>query len=172
MSRHVVLIGLPGSGKSTIGRLVADTLKAPFLDIDATIIRKEGRPIEMLFAERGEAAFRQIEAQEMEHALAGDASIIAPGGGWAAQPGAIATARDRALLVYLKTRPGTATTRAVPAGNRPALMGEDPELLMRELLREREPFYMQADAQVETDARRPAEVAADVVRLARERGQW
>lgn len=172
MSRHVVLIGLPGAGKSTIGRLVADTLKAPFLDIDATIMRKEGRPIEILFAERGEAAFRQIEAQEMEHALAGEASIIAPGGGWAAQPGAIATARDRALLVYLKTRPATATTRAAPAGNRPALMGEDPELLMRELLHEREPFYMQADAQVETDARRPAEVAADVVRLARERGQW
>lgn len=172
MSRHVVLIGLPGAGKSTIGRLVADTLKAPFLDIDATIMRKEGRPIEILFAERGEAAFRQIEAQEMDQALAGEASIIAPGGGWAAQPGAIATARDRALLIYLKTRPGTATTRAVPAGNRPALMGEDPELRMRELLREREPFYMQADAQVETDARRPAEVAADVVRLARERGQW
>ena len=172
MSRHIVLIGLPGAGKSTIGRLVADTLKAPFLDIDATIMRKEGRPIEILFAERGEAAFRQIEAQEMEQALAGDASIIAPGGGWAAQPGAIATARDRALLVYLKTRPATATTRAVPAGNRPALMGEDPELRMRELLREREPFYMQADAQVETDARRPAEIAADVVRLARERGQW
>jgi shikimate kinase len=172
MSRHVVLIGLPGAGKSTIGRLVADTLKAPFLDIDATIMRKEGRPIEILFAERGEAAFRQIEAQEMDQALAGEASIIAPGGGWAAQPGAIATARDRALLIYLKTRPGTATTRAVPAGNRPALMGEDPELRMRELLREREPFYMQADAQVETDARRPAEIAADVVRLARERGQW
>ena len=172
MSRHIVLIGLPGAGKSTIGRLVADTLKAPFLDIDATIMRKEGRPIEILFAERGEAAFRQIEAKEMEQALAGEASIIAPGGGWAAQPGAIATARDRALLVYLKTRPGTATTRAVPAGNRPALMGEDPELRMRELLREREPFYMQADAQVETDARRPAEIAADVVRLARERGQW
>jgi shikimate kinase len=172
MTRHVVLIGLPGAGKSTIGRLVADTLNAPFLDVDATIMRKEGRPIEILFAERGEAAFRKIEAQEMEQALAGSPSIIAPGGGWAAQPGAIATARDRALLVYLKTRPGTATTRAVPAGNRPALMGEDPELRMRELLREREPFYMQADAQVETDGRRPAEVAADVVRLARERGQW
>ncbi|HJQ65729.1 MAG TPA: shikimate kinase, partial [Gemmatimonadales bacterium] len=59
-----------------------------------------------------------------------------------------------------------------PAGNRPTLMGEDPELRMRELLREREPFYMQADAQVETDGRRPADVATEVVRLARERGQW
>ncbi len=172
MSRHIVLIGLPGSGKSTVGRLVADALQAPFVDIDAIIIRKEGRPIEMLFAERGEAAFRQLEAQEMDLALLGNPALIAPGGGWAAQPGALATARDRSLVIYLKTRPSTATARAVPPGNRPPLMGEDPEQRMRELLREREPFYMQADAQVETDGRRPADVAAAVVRLARERGEW
>lgn len=172
MSRHIVLIGLPGSGKSTIGRLVADTLQAPFVDIDAIIIRKEGRPIEMLFAERGEAAFRQLEAQEMDQALLGSPAVIAPGGGWAAQPGALSTAGDRALIIYLKTRPSTATTRAVPQGNRPTLMGEDPELRMRELLREREPFYMQSDAQVDTDGRRPADVAAEVIRLARERGAW
>jgi shikimate kinase len=171
MSRHIVLIGLPGSGKSTSG-VSADTLQAPFVDIDALIIRKEGRPIEMIFAERGEAVFRQLEAQEMDLALLGNPAVIAPGGGWAAQPGALATAQGRALLVYLKTRPTTATVRAVPPGNRPALMGEDPELRMRELLREREPFYVQADAQVETDGRSPADVAAAVVRLARERGQW
>lgn len=172
MSRHIVLIGLPGSGKSTVGRLVADTLQAPLVDIDALIIRKEGRPIEMLFAERGEGAFRQLEAQEMDLALLGSPSVIAPGGGWAAQPGALATTRDRALVIYLKTRPSTATARAVPPGNRPTLMGEDPELRMRELLREREPFYIQADAQVETDGRRPADIATAVVRLARERGEW
>lgn len=172
MSRHVVLLGLPGAGKSTIGRLVAESLQAPFVDIDAIIIRKEGRPIEMIFAERGESAFRRLEADEMDRALLGDPAIIAPGGGWAAQPGAIESARGRALLIYLKTRPTTATTRAVPAGNRPTLMGEDPEVRMRELLREREPFYMQADAEVETDGRRPADVATAVVRLARERGQW
>ena len=172
MKRHVVLIGLPGAGKSTIGRLVADTLQAPLVDIDAIIMRKEGRPIEILFAERGEAVFRQLEAQEVDTALRGNPAIIVPGGGWAAQPGALESARDRALLIYLKTRPGTAATRAVPQGNRPTLMGEDPELRMRELLREREPFYVQADAQVETDRQRPAEVAAAVVRLARERGEW
>ena len=172
MSRHVVLIGLPGSGKSTIGKLVAEDLQAPFVDIDAIVSRKEGRPIELIFAERGESFFREIEKQEMQSALDGPPAVIAPGGGWAAQPGALAAAHGRALLVYLKTRPDTAADRAAPQGNRPVLMGEDPTVRMRELLREREPFYVQADAQVETDRRRPPDVAAEVIRLARGRGGW
>jgi len=85
MIRHVVLIGLPGSGKTTVGKLVADALKAPFVDIDATVTRKEGRPIALIFAEKGEGVFREMERVEMEAALAGAPAIIAPGGGWAAR---------------------------------------------------------------------------------------
>lgn len=172
MKRHVVLIGLPGSGKSTVGQLVAGTLGAPLVDVDAIIMRREGRPIPLIFAERGEAAFRELERREMEAALAGPSSVIAPGGGWAAQPGALESARGRAMLVYLKTRPVTAAARAAPAGNRPALMGEDPAIQMRRILAEREAFYVQAEAQVETDRGDPATVAAEVVRLARQQGGW
>lgn len=172
MKRHIVLIGLPGSGKSTVGQLVADTLAAPLVDVDAIIMRREGRPIPLIFAERGEAAFRKLERQEMEAALAGPASVIAPGGGWAAQPGALESARGRAMLVYLRTQPATAAARAVPAGNRPMLMGEDPGIQMRRILSEREEFYVQAEAQVDTDRHDPATVAAEVVRLARQQGGW
>jgi len=172
VNRHIVLIGLPGSGKSTVGRLVADTMQMPLVDIDAIVTRKEGRPIQMIFAEKGEAVFRALEKQEMETALAGPPSVIAPGGGWAAQPEALGSLRGRALLVYLKTRADTAAGRAAPQGNRPMLSGEDPAAQMRELLRDRESFYVQAEAQVETDRRRPAEVAAEIVRLARDRGGW
>jgi shikimate kinase len=172
VNRHIVLLGLPGSGKSTVGRLVADTLQLPLVDIDAIVTRKEGRPIQMIFAEKGEAVFRALEKQEMETALAGPPAVIAPGGGWAAQPDALGSVRGRALLIYLKTRADTAAGRAAPQGNRPMLSGEDPAAQMRELLRERESFYVQAEAQVETDRRRPAEVAAEVVRLARSRGGW
>ena len=172
MIRHVVLIGLPGSGKTTVGKLVADALKAPFVDIDANVTRKEGRPISMIFAEKGEGVFREMERVEMESALGGTPAIIAPGGGWAAQAGALSSVQQRGLVVYLKTRAETAASRAAPQGNRPVLMGEDPALQMRQLLKEREPFYVLADATVETDRKAPAKVVEEIVRLARTRAGW
>ena len=172
MRRHIVLVGLPGSGKSTVGQLVAQSLQAEFVDIDAIIMRKQGRPMPIIFAEFGEAAFRQLEHREVEAAFGGPPAVIAPGGGWVAQPGALESAQGRAVLVYLKTRPDTATARAGPQGNRPTLMGEDRVTRMRELLREREPFYNKADAHVETDRMSPVQVAVEVAGLARLRAEW
>lgn len=172
MKRHVVLVGLPGSGKSAVGRLVAEQLQATFVDVDALIVRREGKPITMIFAEKGEAAFRTLERQEMETALAQDPAIIAPGGGWAAQPGAIAGARGRAWVVYLRTRADTATQRAASEGTRPLLMGEDPAELMRKLLKEREPAYLEADAKIDTDRKTAAQVAGEVVKLAQTAAGW
>lgn len=172
MKRHIVLIGLPGSGKTTVGELVASTLGAGFVDIDAIIARREGRPITLIFAERGEAAFREMERKEIEAALGSEPAVIAPGGGWAAQAGNLDEARGRSWLVYLKTRAETAAQRAAPEGTRPALLGEDPVARMRELLKERESRYLMAEAQVETDRRTAAEVAAEIVRLARAGAGW
>ena len=172
MKRHVVLIGLPGSGKSAVGRLVAEQLHAAFVDIDAIVERREGRPITMIFAEKGEAAFREMERKEVETALAGEPAVIAPGGGWAAQPGAIDAAKPHALVIYLHARPETATQRAAPEGTRPALSGEDPVERMRLLQKEREPFYRSAHAQVETDRKSPPQIANEVVRLAQSSAGW
>ena len=172
MKRHVVLIGLSGSGKTTVGRIVAERLHAGFVDVDAILLRKEGKPIAMIFAEKGEGAFRDMERKEMEAALANQPAVIAPGGGWAAQPGALDAAKASGYVVYLKTKPETAAARAAPSGTRPLLMGEDPETQMRALIKEREPFYAQADAKVETDRKSAEEVATEVVRLAQTSAGW
>ncbi len=172
MKKHIVLIGLPGSGKTSVGRLVADLLHAGFVDIDAILARREGKPINLIFAEKGEAAFREMERKEMETTLANQSAVIAPGGGWAAQDGAIAGAKAQALVIYLRARPETAAQRAAPEGTRPMLIGEDPVARMRQLQKEREPFYREAHAQVDTDRKTPQQVAGEVVRLAQSSAGW
>src|SRR4051812_46587224 len=139
MKKHIVLIGLPGAGKSTVGRMVAERLQAGFVDIDTILIRKEGKPITLIFAEKGEPAFREMERKEVEAALANEPAVIAPGGGWAAQPGALEDAKSRGYFVYLKARAEVAAGRAEPSGTRPVLMGDDPVARMHELLKARDP---------------------------------
>lgn len=172
MKKHIVLIGLPGAGKTTVGQLVAEQLHAAFVDTDTILIRKEGKPIMLIFAEKGESVFREMEKKEMEAALTHEPAVIATGGGWAAQPGALDGAKLQGYVVYLKARAQVAAARAVPSGTRPVLMGQDPEAQMKELLETREPFYAKADATVQTEGKEASVIASEVVRLARTSAGW
>jgi shikimate kinase len=126
----------------------------------------------MIFAEKGEPAFRDMERKEMDAALSNEPAVIAPGGGWAAQPGNLDGARSRGYFVYLKARAEVAVGRAEPSGTRPVLMGDDPLGRMRDLIKEREPYYATADATVLTEAKSAENVAAEVVTLAQTRAGW
>ena len=172
MPRHMILVGLPGSGKSTVGRLLADALNAPLIDIDRLLMREMGMPVSQIFAMQGEVAFRRMERDAVRAACAREPAVIVPGAGWAAQEGELDTARASSLVVYLKCAPTTALKRSEESEDRPLLMGPDPLGRMRELLAERERFYSLADREVPADNRPVDAVAEQVTRIAREVAGW
>lgn len=174
MRRHIVLVGLPGSGKSTAGRVAARLLGAPFVDPDIAVAQLAGRTIPEIFAEGGEAEFRRLERAAAQRALEGAPAVVAPGGGWAASDDSLQDARDRnALLIYLRCAPDEAVRRLGDCRDRPLLSGTaDPAARMAELLAAREPRYRAAAHTVETDGVSPDRVAEAVAALARSHGGW
>jgi len=172
--RHIMIVGLPGAGKTTVGRIVAQKLGAGYVDFDQVIVRKQGMPISQIFGLHGEQKFREMERAVADNALTGPPAILAPGGGWAAQEGHIEKAKEAgAFVIYLKVFPAVAANRSTGDGTRPLLVGDDPLARMTKLLDEREIFYKKADVEVFNDSPKTAEQAADeITKLAREQAGW
>ena len=167
MKCHVILVGLPGAGKSAVGRIVAQMLDVEFFDIDELIERKEGISVAEIFTDRGEPEFRRLERLETEHALIQPFGVIAPGGGWAAEEDNLDILPDHVLTVYLETSAQTAAARVCKGHDRPLLNGPDTLLRITDLLTSRASFYEKCEATVSTDGRTVREVAEDIVKLAR-----
>jgi shikimate kinase len=172
MQRHVMLVGLPGVGKSTVGALVAEGLPAPLLDIDGILTRQMGMPVAQIFGMVGEPRFRAMERDAVATAQAREPAVIIPGAGWAAQPGQMEEARRTCLIIYLKCSVATAAKRSDQGEVRPLLVGTDPVERVRSLLAAREPFYKLADYEVAADAKDAPAVANEVIQLARTYGGW
>ncbi|MBV9881122.1 MAG: shikimate kinase [Gemmatirosa sp.] len=169
VARHLVLVGLPGAGKTSVGRALATLLGRPFVDLDGEIERRAGRTIAELFAGEGEGAFRAQEAAVSEAMVGQPAAVIAPGGGWMANPPAVATLRPAARIIYLRVSPATALDRMGPArAARPLLAGSDPRTALEALLARRRALYAVADHTLDTEALSVAEVAESLVAMAAE----
>jgi shikimate kinase len=163
-----VLVGLPGAGKSTVGRIVAERLGKTFLDFDHEIERRQGKTIAEIFGEKGEGHFRQLERELTEELRLMGNMILAPGGGWVSNPEVIRLIRPPALLVYLRVRPETALKRlGSERSTRPLLMRPDPLGELRRLLDARKKAYESADHVIEAELLDPEEVIKRVSSLAR-----
>ena len=149
---HLILVGLPGSGKTTVGQAVAQKLGRTFLDIDQEIERREGLSVSQIFGEKGEAYFRKKErAITEELALVGN-MIVSPGGGWIIDPENVALLRPPSRLVYLRVTPTTALRRLGPTRMmRPLLTRPDPLGELTKLLDARKAAYETADYVVSTE---------------------
>jgi shikimate kinase len=164
----VILVGLPGAGKTTVGRAVSEQLDRPFLDFDAEIERRQGVSIAEIFGSQGEPYFRKLEVKLTEELRTVGNMVLSPGGGWISNPGCLAMLRPPGMLVYLKVRPELAVSRmGKDATKRPLLLRPDPIGELRRLLQAREALYMQADHTVSTDMMKLQEIIDRIVALAR-----
>jgi shikimate kinase len=161
--RTIVLVGFMAAGKSTVGRLLAESLGWRFVDIDAEIERSTDSTVAGLFRSRGQAAFRQLERERMEAFLREHDIVIAAGGGWAAQHDALDSVPDSAFVVWLNVSAEEAVRRAAREGDtRPLLAVSDPIGAARVLLAEREPSYGRADLRIDVNDRDPRDIAAAI----------
>ncbi len=153
-----------GAGKTTVGRRLAERLGWRFVDLDEWIEERAGSSVPEIFARRGEAAFRKLEA-EATRELAGERRLVlAPGGGWIVQPGLLDAMRPGSRIVWLRVSATEAVRRATSTGvERPLLAGEDPFRTAERLLAEREPSYRAADVSVETDGRGIEDITQEIL---------
>ena len=152
-----------GTGKSSVGRLIAEQLHFTFLDTDELIVAQVGRPITDIFAQQGEPAFRALEHQVVEQLTGRTQTVIATGGGVPVNPANLASLKIHALVVCLWASPEKIWEHVRGQSHRPLLHDPDPLARIRELLAQREPFYRQADVLVNTEMRSVREVAQQIV---------
>ena len=161
--QNLALIGFMGTGKSSVGRLVAAQLHFNFLDTDEMIETRAGISISEIFAHSGEKVFRELEAQLLLELSRAHNTVISTGGGLAANPDNLASLKQHALIVCLWASPTVIWERVRGQTHRPLLQGPEPLQNVRQLLSTREPVYKQADVLVNTEQRSIKDVAQHVM---------
>jgi shikimate kinase len=162
----IFLIGFMGTGKSTVGRLLAGELGFAFVDLDEVIVRDAGRSVAQIFAAEGEAGFRAREEAAVRAVAALRNTVVATGGGAACREANLSTMLAAGRVVALSAPPAEVIRRTGTGPGRPLLHGKaDPEGVAAALLAEREPFYARAHHRVDTVGRAPADVTRELVEL-------
>ena len=159
----ITLTGFMGGGKTTVGRLLADALGCPFLDLDDLIVKKAGKSIPDIFAQDGEPAFRQLEARLLRQTVekyAETTAVLALGGGAVMTPASAALLHEKTVCIYLRATLDTLQSRlAGETAGRP--LADD---AMAARLAEREPIYEEtAHVIIDTDGLSPDEVADEII---------
>jgi shikimate kinase len=146
--RAIVLVGLMGAGKSTVGRRLADKLGLPFVDADHEIEAAAGKTIPEIFADHGEAYFREGERKVIARLLDSGAAVLATGGGAYVNTETRNLIKLKGVSIWLKADLPLLMRRVSRRSNRPLLKSDDPQAVMRRLIEERYPIYQLADITV------------------------
>jgi shikimate kinase len=162
VNHRIYLTGFMGSGKSTIGPILANTLGYDFIDIDKAIEQQTGLTVKEIFQTKGEESFRSLERSLLLHLRTRDHLVVSLGGGTIADPVSFPLIRESGILIYLKTAPEQLFKRLQHKTDRPVLVDGTGEQLNEEALRRRirdlysrrEHYYEQADIIIPTDERK------------------
>jgi shikimate kinase len=164
---NLYLVGFMGTGKTTVGRAVAQRMGFQLLDSDQEIERKAGKPIPEIFATQGEPAFRAMEREFVEHGHPAEKCVVACGGGLVVQPGMLELLQSKGVVMCLHASVETILKRTQSSKHRPLLNVEDPLERIRTLYSQREPIYRRAGTVILTDGRSLLDIVAHVVRAYR-----
>ena len=156
--RAIVLVGLMGAGKTSVGKRIASKLGLPFADADAEIERAAAQTIPEIFAAHGEAYFRDGERRVIRRLLDGNAKVLATGGGAFMSEETRAAIAEGGVSVWLRAELPVLMARVRRRSNRPLLQTDDPEATMQKLMDQRYPVYARADVTVDS-----REIAHDLV---------
>jgi len=165
---NLYLVGFAGTGKSTVGRLVARELGYALLDSDHEIEQAQGRTITQIFAEAGEPAFREMERAFIDGGHPAEGCVVACGGGLVIPSGMLERVQARGVVICLHASIEAVLERTGRATHRPLLQVEDREQRLRTLYAAREPIYRRTGTMILTDARPMREIVAHVLRVYRE----
>lgn len=165
MTKNIVLTGLMGSGKTTIGKILAEKLNMKFTDTDELIVQKAQKPIKLIFAEKGEHFFRKIESEIIKDISKEDNLVISTGGGTVIKEENLSNLKQNGILFYLYAPAEELYKRIKDDSERPLLKTENPLVTLRNLLESREKFYNQADFKINTAQKTPEEIAEEIINL-------
>jgi shikimate kinase len=163
---HLILVGLPGVGKTTIGRKAARVLGRPFLDFDEEIERRAGMNVREIFRLKGEEHFRAQELALTKELSTTGGMVLSPGGGWITQHRSVELLRSAGRIIYLRASPEAVAKRLRRVETRPLLAGRDPVVALRELYAKRRALYETADVVLDTERLARQQLIAKVVELA------
>lgn len=168
----IVLVGLMGAGKTSVGRRLAEKLGIPFVDADHEIEAAAGKSIAEIFADHGEPYFREGERRVIQRLIGNGAQVLATGGGAYMNDETRARIQDHGISVWLKASLPLLMKRVMKRQDRPLLKTEDPEAVMKALIDKRYPVYGLADITVESRDVQHGQMVNDVIRALAHWNGW
>lgn len=169
--KNIVLMGFMGSGKSSVGRMLAKRLQRPLIDTDHKIEKDYGKKIPEIFAEHGEEGFRKIEQDVISEVGRMEGIIISTGGGSVLRKANVDALRQNGILITLTASPEVIIERVSRKKNRPLLNRPDRDEFIRKLMAERKPFYDVADLIIDTSGNELHEVVRRIIGYLLKRGE-